>query len=337
MSSSKFNDLKDKFFAGLNNLFRMPAGNGMSEPGREKIIVFIISLILALFLWMMVNLSRSYTINVTMPVNLGNLPSEQALTEELPEEVTASVSGEGWKLVSLYSNPPRIFVDVTSDNVDLYDQVQQQLNSMPDIEVESVDPREITPVLERRIEQRVPVQSNVEIAPHRQYGIIGEPVLEPDSVTLTGAESLLEDIEVWPTDSVSFTDVREDIDTEVALVSSPSLVDISEQQVRLQAEVREFTEGEAQVFVQTDNLPGSQAVSFSPSFVTVTYRVPIDKYNEVRDLETIFAAYVDYSELQDDNTGFITPEIEQIADDDYHIEIRSFQPRRVAYFFMVNN
>lgn len=335
MDNSRIEELKEKLIEGWNAIFDTSKDENSPGASREKIVVFVISLLLAMLLWMLVNLSRDYTLNISMPLNLGNMPEEQALVEDLPEAANVSVSGEGWKLVNIYSNPPRLSIDVTSSEINLIDQVQQQLNIMPDLNVNNVEPQRISPQLEERISRKIPVEPNVNVSFRQQYDFIGEPVITPDSVTLSGAASLINEIESWQTESVDLTDVQGNISETIPLQQPNSLLELSTAEVTYEAEVREFTEGETRVFLQTSNIPGSGSVSFSPSFITVRYDVPINEYNDVQELGNIFAAYVDYSQLQADATGFVTPQIEQIGAEDYHIELRSFQPQRVAYFMVV--
>jgi hypothetical protein len=76
-------------------------------------------------------------------------------------------------------------------------------------------------------------------------------------------------------------------------------------------------------------------VSFSPLSITVKYDVPIDEYAELKD-QSPFRAFVTYRQLQQDSTGFIVPQIEQLTDQ-FHIKVRSFQPRNVAYFMVVGD
>lgn len=54
---------------------------------REKVIVFIGAYIMAISLWFIVNLSGSFSIELNIPVEPGNVPENMALTETLPEFV----------------------------------------------------------------------------------------------------------------------------------------------------------------------------------------------------------------------------------------------------------
>ncbi len=329
MERPNFEEIKEKLFDGWDHLIKKSDEDDIAGIGRERIVVFIVSLVLALCLWLMVNLSVDYNLNVELPIALGGVPAEQALVSDLPETATVSVSGEGWKLINLYNNPPSINIDVNDAEINLYDQVQQQMNAFA-VNIQKVQPTILTVELEERVSKKVPVRSLVEVSFEDQHGFLGTPELQPDSVTINGAASLLEGIKEWSTDSVHIEDVSTNLSRAISLQAPDELISLSQSQVMFNASVTEFTEGEVRVSIYTQNLPQGSMISYSPLFLRVKYDVPIDEYAEVKDINP-FQAFVPYRQILEDSTGFVTPRIEQTTDD-YHLKLRSVQPRRVAYY-----
>lgn len=336
MESDKIQQAKDRFQELWNSVVKGEEEGNFEENNRGKIVVFLIAFVLSLCLWLMVNLSRDYNLTVELPIQLGNMPGDRALTEELPDNATVSISGEGWKLINIYNNPPPIFVDVTESEVNLYDQVREQMNANPDLNVQKVQPLFLSLDMEEKISKKVPVVSNVDVTFEEQYGLKTMPVLEPDSVMLSGAASILGDLDRWETVEFEIEGVDEDILTDVALKEPETLLSITPTSVTYTAEVAQFTEGESRVMIETRNMPAGRSVSFSPSFLTVTYDVPIDQYAQVQNLNAPFRAYITYSQIQQDTTGFVIPNVEQAASADYNLRLRNFQPSRVSYFTIVN-
>lgn len=338
MATSTFEEVKKRiwsFWDGLMN--RMDEDTGGSGLNKERAVVFIVALILALCLWLLVNLSRDFTLNVNLPVTQGNIPEDKALAEELPDFITVSVQGEGWKLISVYNNPPTIYVDVRSGEVDLYDQVQQQMNALPDINVQKVQPLNLNVELEDKITKLVPVIPHVEVRFSGQFGFVGEPSVQPDSIMVEGAASIVNDIGEWHTDSVVVRKVSADLETELPLrePQRPQL-SLATGQVVYRARVSEYTEGEARVAVRTRDLPPGRNITFSPSSILVRYVVPIEEYTQMQDSNP-FEVYVPYSDIREDSTGFISPRIELPSDNRFHIRLQSHQPDKVAYFLVIDN
>lgn len=331
---SKFEKFREQLLTGWNNFLNKFDEETEGEMARERIVVFVVAMIVALCLWLLVNLSRDYNLNIEMPISLGAVPEEKALAEDLPEEATVSVTGEGWKLINLYNNPPGINVEVNNAEVNIYDQVQRKMNMMPNISVQKVQPLILTVQLEDRVSKKVPLRSTVSVSFRDQYDFVDPPGLKPDSITVSGARSLVRNIREWSTDSVHIANVSDDISSPVDLKEPGELITISKQQAEFTAQVSQFTEGEAMVDIKTRGFSSDQNVSFSPSSITVKYDVPIDEYTEIQDFNP-FRAYVTYEQIQRNSSGFITPQIEQTANN-YHIRLRSFQPRRVAYFTVLD-
>lgn len=173
----------------------------------------------------------------------------------------------------------------------------------------------------------------VNISLRDQYGFITEPRLEPDSVTISGAASLINPITSWETVEVNINDVNSSIDRDIRLESPERGIRLDPAEVRMTVDVAEFTEAEVRVPVRTRNMPPGRAVTYNPSSVTVRFNVPITQYTNVLDTRP-FSAYVDYSELEADTTGMIAPTIETDTDL-FNVRLRGYQPNRVSYFNIV--
>src|SRR5699024_10438893 len=193
---------------------------------KEKTIAFLITIVLAFSLWIIVNLNRDYTLNIDIPVVLGQITTDKALAEELPQQVTASISGEGWSLLNVYKNPPSVFVDVSEQEVNLFEQVRRQLSSISNVTVQKVNPLTLQLNLEARQSKKVPVVSNVQINFSGQYDFLGSPHLSPDSITVFGAASIIESINQWPTDTVEFNDVESGFTANIALKGAGPLLEL---------------------------------------------------------------------------------------------------------------
>lgn len=168
-----------------------------------------------------------------------------------------------------------------------------------------------------------------------RYGLVGEPILSPDSVVVTGAASRIENITEWQIqDTLKISDIRDDISATLPLSGMDGVIELSETEVSVLADVSEFTEGETTVYIQTLGLPRGQNVNYNPSSVTIRFDVPIEQYADVEEINP-YVVYVPYSKIVEDSTGFVTPDIELTADQ-YELRLRSFQPRVVAYFTVLN-
>ena len=301
----------------------------------EKITVFVVSYILAMILWMVVNLNGSYSINVDVPLAVGTVPQGMALVEAIPEAVQAEINGEGWKLISLKSNPPAVPVDITSGEIDVFSQVRQRFAPEQDVSVIDVTPVRLRLALEPSIRKKLPLRWTPTIQYADRYGRVGEGVLEPDSIWVMGAESKIRDLDEWLIQSPStYEQVRSNLAIDLPITVEDPSIAVDLEQVQYTEEVAEFTEGELVLVLRTRNIPRGQRFNFSPSTITVQYRVPIDQYAKAQESRT-FEAYIDYRDIRGNTTGVVQPTIELLTQD-LSIELKSFRPQAVSYFSVIN-
>ena len=291
---------------------------------------------MALSLWFIVNLNGDYRITINIPIEVGAIPQDMALAEGLPEFLEVEVSGDGWKLVNLYSNPPEIPIDVIEGEVNLFDQVRQRFTVEQDVSVLKVQPLFISIGLEQKISKKIPIKLHSDLQFEDRYGLVSDPVFNPDSLTITGARSQINKIDYWMlSDTLSLSNVREDISQIIPITPKDPLIDYDVDQIRFLADVSEFTEGEVSVYIRTRNIPRGNIINYNPSTVTIRFDVPIEQYVEVQNLRP-YEVYVPYQEIVEDSTGFVTPDIELVTTE-YQIKLRSFQPKAVAYFSVLDD
>lgn len=318
------------------------SGNGPGRPeetdpdsfqSREKIVAFSIAFFIALCLWFIVNLNRDFNITIQVPVQLTNLPDDLTLRSEMPENATVSLTGEGWKLISVYSNPPRVLVNAESEEVNLAEQIRSQVGAFSDLNVVQVNPNRLVIETDRKASKTVPLVNMTNISLRDRYGLLEEPAVRPDSVTIIGAESRIAEINEWHTEEIDIRDVNQSVEREIRIARGNDGIIVTPETAVVRLHVAEFTEAEVRVPIRTRNLPSGSAVSYNPSSITVRFDVPIAQYSEIQGVRA-FSAYVDYSVIENDDSGRITPEIE-IEETGYVVRLRSFQPPRVSYFRVI--
>lgn len=305
----------------------------MYAENREKIVAFGIALFISLCLWFIVNLSRDFNVTLQVPIQIANVPNDQIVSSEVPETATVNLSGEGWNIISVYNNPPRVLLTVQDGTVNLADQMRNQISAFSDLNIIQVQPTQLTVETERKATKVVPVANNVRLNMQEQFGLMSQPEITPDSITISGAESKLETISQWQTAEIVIDNVNSNIEQTVELQTPPAGLSLSPEVVNFEAQVTEFTEAEIRVPIRTRNLPAGMAVTYNPSSVLVRFDVPLEQYSEIQGARP-FRAYVDYTVIEQDSSGRVAPEIE-VVETDYFIRLRSFQPPRVAYFRIV--
>ena len=336
-------NIKNIVRKGVNFLYGRGFNLGTDEEQaplrrRERAIVFLTSYILALALWFMVNISKDYSFSINMPIEAVGLPANQALSQNLPEEVAVSVNGDWVNITAIFNTPPTITLDVSEErDFELFNEVRNQMNNYPGIRIDKVQPSLVSVSLEDQVRKKVPIRLDTDITFQDRYDMVGEPLISPDSVMITGAASQVDVIEEWVVqDLLTIENARTDINETLSLASSNPLVVLSESEVTYSAKVSEFTEGEAIALVRTVGLPRGRSINYFPSSITIKYDIPIEEFADAESRSnSIFEVYVDYQKILTDSTGYVTPDITTNAAG-LNIRLRSFQPRTIAYYSIVD-
>lgn len=301
---------------------------------REKLIAFGIAFFFAVCLWLIVNLNRDFNVVIEIPIQLSTLAEDVSVVSDLPASASVNLTGEGWKLISLYTNPPKLSLSAETGEVNMLDLIRNQLGSFSDLNIIQINPSRLNVVTEKMAEKRVPVRSLVEITTRERHGLIRDPVLLPDSVTIRGAETLLEEISYWETAEITLPDISGSSRHRVQLRRDERGIVPQTESILIELEAAEFTEAEQRVPIRTRNLPGGSAVTYNPSSILIRFDIPIQQYSDAQRFR-LFQAFVDYSLLDEDDSGFVIPEVE-LLEEEYNIRLRSFQPARVSYFRIVS-
>ncbi|MCH8485490.1 MAG: hypothetical protein LAT75_01410 [Candidatus Cyclonatronum sp.] len=328
------------FLASLwNRIKSIASTESVSGSGNmqrtEKVLVFLVAYSIALGLWLLINLSRDFSVTLDIPLYYGAFPENQAPVQSLPETVRATFTGEGWKLLGLYGSIPRLAVNINESATNLYQSIEQQITGTSDISLSRAEPSSVSIRLEPALSRKVPVVPNIQLETRRQFGLLRAPVISPDSVTISGARSLVENIDSWPTRFARFDDLQTPLNASIPLEDSGDLIRLSTSEVSLSANIVEFTEGEIRVPIEITGGTNRPAVILSPSVLTIRYNVPITQYSEVNRRQ-LFRAVVPYQAIVADTTGFLQPEL--VADDsEFSVSIRSSVPRRISYFLLIED
>lgn len=299
----------------------------------EILIVFLIGYLIALSLWLMVNLGREYHITLNVPLKITGYSDEMAFARQPPGHARVGVSGEGWSLLNLYRNPPEITIDYGEGTVPVAEIIQDHLANFADLTVQKVQPPVLQIVMEPRITRKVPVEPILDVRFKSQYELKRPVMVRPDSVTVTGAMSLVDTLTRWPTDILMLRNVQDRVERSIRLADINPLLERDFREVNLSFDVTEYTEGEIRIYVRARNVPAGTELRFNPSVITVRYDVPIEYYSEAQDIVP-YEAYVYYEEVARDTVGFVVPVVRSTAED-LDLRLRSFQPRRVSWFRVI--
>lgn len=309
---------------------RRPAPEPGSEPRRWLAVVLSIGI--AFVLWFTFSMREVYSLVVEMPIVVQRVPEGQALAEPPQPVARVTVQGEGWDLLGLRQSPPALDVYATSALVDLNEATAEMIKLPASVTVQNVAPSQLDLALDAVMSRRVPIEpmlGGVETDP--LFDFVGRPRVSPDSVTVTGARSIVRELRAWPTARVRRSGVREPFEVVVPLADTlDGLVRTSVEEVRVAVHVDQFTEWTREVPVQVvETPPGGVNVRFVPERVQVTYRVSTGQFEAAQEADDFFV-FVPYSRVVTDTTGTVRPLLS--LPQGLTLRDARVEPRRLQYY-----
>jgi hypothetical protein len=299
---------------------------------KRDIQIVSAALMFGTLVWFSVALHEEYTVTVAAPLTLDGVDSGWAIKSPLPRSLQVRLHGVGWRLATLFLGP-QIRLNYSYGGTPpakrriVFDDVAERISLRPGLEVAAVEPESISVELDRFTWKQVPVTLNQTLSFREGYGLVDRILLQPDSVSIGGAESLLRTIDAWPTTPMVFQDLKAPVEEDIPLAASPSYdITLSSHTVRLRLPIDAFAE---KVFkgvpVEVTSAPALREVILIPPKLEVTVRGGINRLSVLTTGD--FRAMVSYQEIERDTTGIIDVAITVPEG----IQIVKKQPQRLQY------
>lgn len=302
------NRIAKRSVSRLATIFRSKQNDGFGYTApRHRGRTIVVCLFLSFLLWFFFSMRRATFLDLTLPTRVVNLPPGVALATPPPASVAYRVRGDGLALLPLYYNRPVVDIDASQPEVNF------ELNGAVfpgDVRVESASPTAYVLQLEPSMVARVPIRLVADITTAPTHEFIDFPRVDPDSVTVSGARTVVSRISSWPTDPIRITGFRDTLDADLALSDSlAGIVTLDRTETHITAVADAFTQGTRKIQVRLTGAPNKNILaSLDPEIVTVTYKVRVADYNRAQ-ASSEFYATVPFDLVRGDTTGKVVPTV----------------------------
>ncbi len=292
----------------------MSSGENSCQNTRmeKNIKILILSFLFAFALWLYINLNLSYSLDISIPVEIQSTKA-QALTEEIPNTIDIKVKGKGWDLLSILISKNLIYnLDISKlkkDSKIITEQfVNERLNLQQNVSILEINPDTININFDKVFEKLVPVRNNITVNLKEGYGIIGQPILSPDSVRIQGAANLLNKIKFISTESKVINNVNTDISGVVNIKDTlANLIKVSPFQIGYKYNVQLSAEKNFdEIIINVLNVPQDKEVLLIPPKVNISLRGGVEKLAQINSAD--IEVNVKFGSIESDTLGYVVPE-----------------------------
>lgn len=240
----------------------------------NKTLLKILSILIALGMWVMVVSGHEETKEMTVPVRLINIPQSKVAISDF-SNVSINIKGAARLMQSLTNSDVLLDIDVSgfTDGQSIRRILTSDFKTPLGLEVSDVNPSELRITLDNVTAKEVRVLPSI-IGEVKQGYMVESITLKPNSITVTGAKTVLSQLENISTMPINLSERNENFVQNVLLKEYEGVTKMHPSSVEVRVKLREnMIEHEfTNVPVECMNLKSNLMVSNTPSLSYVKAR-----------------------------------------------------------------
>lgn len=310
---------------------------------KRKLLLFSFFLILSVFIWTLNALSKNYTTEIKYPISYTSFPEKRVQINKLPEFLGLKVNAHGYALLryKLTNRPVPINFRVSSYTMNRFpndssmyflltryarEQIARQLPS--DLELIELSPDSLIFQFATEVKKLVKVSPSVSFELGKEFTVIGDVKLTPDSIMVTGPDLYLDTLSSLTTETIELGLIEKSYNETLGIIEFPGCK-FETDEVVCNIDLEKLTELQMYVPIQIVGLPDSMRMQTFPPRIKVSGILGLSNYDRVS--AESFWAEVDYSEVLENKTRI---QVDMRQYPDYLLNL-NFYPQTVEYLLSV--
>jgi len=274
--------------------------------------MIIVSIVFSIILWGTIALSEDYYSNIEIPLRITDFPIGYTIATDVPKNMTIKLKGSGWKLFSLNAGQDVNYnVSVNGDsgliNITLLEYLTDNRWVISELEVIDIIPASLTISVERIIEKKVPIVSNLNLDFKAGYGLATNIELNPDSMMVSGPVSVVKNLKELRTKELLLSSLDKKVVQQIGFINLPGTIygtDFVTVTIDIQRVVdKQFDD----INVNVLDVPRNRDVVLLPNKVSIGVRGGIDILGKLN--KDQFEAFVFYRQVVLDTLGNVIPQV----------------------------
>jgi YbbR domain-containing protein len=280
----------------------------------RKLPIIVFSLLFAFLVWFSISLENHFQSFIDVPVRIQNLHPDMAIASPLPGSVRFKIQGTGWQLLNTLISP-RLYYTIDFATLEKKDvlltseEFNEHVSISKTIQIFESSPETINVRLDEKVAKKIPIIGMVHASFRDGFGIVGSVKTIPDSIVVTGARSLLNNIQAWPTETIVLNDINIPISLNAKLRDSLQFeISRSISNTTVVFDVQPIAEKTINdIPIEIIQVPSKRNVVLIPPKINIIIRSGV---NSIANLtEKDFYAFIDYKSILLDTSGMILPTI----------------------------
>lgn len=290
-------------------------------------LVRFISLFLAVILWLVVGGEDKVDKNVMIPVEIINLPRDLVISNQFKKEIEVTVSGPRSLILEMSNKIVTRQVDLSAATPGsmVVSNENDHIDVPRGITVQRVQPSSIILSLDKLIQKKYPVIAKTTGRVAQGY-FVKSLVTEPDVITITGPQTILQQFDELFTKEIDLNGVQNSVQVQVPLELGSAVVElIGETSVTVDLTVGLKTETVSMKAMKVEVNIDGVSHRVEPGTVRVTANIPKLLLKKGLDPRTLLAVTAAQQDEDEQLKVMVIPK----AEVEYPIEVLSVIPQTV--------
>jgi hypothetical protein len=276
----------------------------------KNLLVFFTFVVLAFVFWMLKYYQQKFEIDLTLPIQYDNVPSDIFLSDSLPQKINLKVQDKGTLLYGYIYDKEAIHIDLktlslkksahTINRSDLNGIIREYL--LTTTQLTSFYPESITVKYSALKKKELPVVLDSEITMAPGYILADSISIVPSTVIAYGNAHVIDALREIRTLPLTKQNLSKNQDFSLDL-QTPEGTHLATEKVNVAIQVEAYTEKSFELPVVCYNLPEDLYIRFFPSSVEFVSQVALSKYALLTEMD--LEVSVDYKTLAQSKTETI--------------------------------
>ena len=285
----------------------------------RSMLTFLGFVVLSASFWLAVSLNETYEVEVAVPLELHDVPSNVVITTDLPSALHITLRDKGIRLLPyLYGGALKTislnFRDHNSNGhgrimaSELQSQLVKQITNPT--QIVRIKPDTLEFYYNYGASKRVPVRFDGEIRCQTGF-FVTQTRVKPEFVTVYAPQSILDTLRYVNIKALHLTQVRDTVQR-TQPIATPRGMKTVPSQVSVTVICDRLTEKTVRVPIHTLNFPASRVLRTFPSLVDVTFKVGVNQYDKVTADNFVIA--LGYEELLSTRSNRVRLSVRSVPD-----------------------
>lgn len=267
---------------------------GEKSRGKNDNLIFIISIVIAAFFWIMIKLADEYSVDYSFRVEYSNIPVEKRLTTIVDSTIDVGLTARGFTILRLNLFEDMDVLDINLDNFVIAkgDNNSYSVNTFELAErFKTLSGTQITDIafslttlsfiLEDLDQKEVRVESNLSLNFRQQFALYEEASITPDRVMMFGPKSVIDTIDIVSTRQIIINNIAENQQAVIGIENLyPDLLHFDPAEVRVDLRVERFTESSLEVPINFSRIDAD--IKSFPTTVTIFYTIAQKDFSNIQ-------------------------------------------------------